>query len=310
MDISKEAILSKTHYGLHIYAHILKKYFPDEIVLELSGKTCKPAKNPFNNGERSLLISIIDNLAQHIDADNSIPDGNALDFAKFHYKKEEQELFRILIEEMNLKIRLTENIPVEKPKIDISQPTFANKEPKISIPECSYFQNPITNITPLQTMNLFDIYSKIKGIEFVKPTSTLRLINNPKEARQFKAFNFDYVTFSGIFSKRSDKYLLAHSGLLTIDFDHIDKIDKLKENLLNDQYFETELMFVSPSGDGLKWIIPIDLTQTKHQDYFTAVSVYIQKEYKLEIDKSGKDIARACFLPYDEEVYINPKYLK
>jgi phosphoribosylformimino-5-aminoimidazole carboxamide ribonucleotide (ProFAR) isomerase len=45
---------------------------------------------------------------------------------------------------------------------------------------------------------------------------------NPlEEARKFKAFNFDYVTFSGAFSKRNDKHLKKHSGLLTIDFDHI-----------------------------------------------------------------------------------------
>jgi hypothetical protein len=34
------------------------------------------------------------------------------------------------------------------------------------------------------------------------------------------------------------------------------------------------------------------------------------KTYQLEVDKSGKDISRACFLPYDSEVFINPKYLQ
>ncbi len=79
--------------------------------------------------------------------------------------------------------------------------------------------------------------------------------------------------------------------------------------MLNDEYFETELLFVSPSGDGLKWIISIDITEATHQNFFQAIANYIKEVYQLEVDKSGKDISRACFLPHDPEVYINPKYL-
>jgi hypothetical protein len=68
-------------------------------------------------------------------------------------------------------------------------------------------------------------------------------------------------------------------------------------------------MFVSPSGDGLKWIIPIDLTKAKQADYFKAIANYVKKTYQLEIDHSGKDISRACFLPQDINAFINPKYL-
>ncbi|MCP4705467.1 MAG: VirE protein, partial [candidate division Zixibacteria bacterium] len=137
----------------------------------------------------------------------------------------------------------------------------------------------------------------------------LRNTEDAKEARKYKAYNFDYVTFSGIFSKRNEKALTNHSGLLTIDFDHISNISALKKQLLKDQYFETELMFISPSGDGLKWIIPIDVTKAKHQDFFKAVSNYIRQFYQLEVDQSGKDISRACFIPHDAAAYINPKYL-
>lgn len=41
-----------------------------------------------------------------------------------------------------------------------------------------------------------------------------------------------------------------------------------------------------------------------------AIANYIKEVYKLEVDKSGKDIPRACFLPFDPEAYINPKYLQ
>ena len=71
---------------------------------------------------------------------------------------------------------------------------------------------------------MVEAYSMIKGDAFASCTSTLRSIQDVKEARKYKAFQFDYVTFSGTFSKRNDKNLRKHSGLLTIDFDHVQDI--------------------------------------------------------------------------------------
>lgn len=179
---------------------------------------------------------------------------------------------------------------------------------KLSRPRFSYFKKPISNIRPALKMNLLDVYQVIIGNAFKKNTKALRNISDPKQARNFKANNFDYVTLSGIFSKRKDTELIKHSGFLTIDFDHIQNLKKLKADLLSDEYFETELMFVSPSGDGLKWIISIDLNQASHADNFQAIANYIKHTYNIEVDKSGKDISRACFLPHDPEAFINPKY--
>ena len=81
----------------------------------------------------------------------------------------------------------------------------------------------------------------------------------------------------------------------------------LKICLLADESLETVLLFRSPSGDGLKWVIPIDICLMDHKSYFKAVANYLKQTYQLELDVSGKDLARACFLPYDPQVYINPK---
>ena len=134
-------------------------------------------------------------------------------------------------------------------------------------------------------------------------------MTDKKEARKYKADNFDYVTFSGTFLKREEEGLKNHSGLLTVDLDHLENISEVRARLLQDEYFESELLFVSPSGDGLKWIIPIDLSECTHQEYFIAVSNYIRATYGITVDESGKDVSRACFLPFDPQVYINPKYL-
>jgi len=138
----------------------------------------------------------------------------------------------------------------------------------------------------------------------------LQAISDVQQARKFKATNFDYCTFSGVFSSRSDKDLIKHSGLLCVDFDHLKNIEKLRFRLFQDEYFDTQLLFVSPSGNGLKWIISIDITASPHGDYFAAVANYILKTYGVAVDKSGRDISRACFLPHDPQAFINPLFLK
>jgi len=177
------------------------------------------------------------------------------------------------------------------------------------IPKFSFFKCPITNIVPCSTITILDAYNLIKGDKYITQTEKLRSIRDKETARRYKAQSFDYACFSGIFSKRNDNSLIKHSGLLTIDFDNVSDLNPLKESLLNDKYFETELMFKSPSGKGLKWIFPVNFSfGGTHQQWFSVIGTYIKITYGYEIDNSGKDISRACFLPFDPEVYINPIY--
>lgn len=174
----------------------------------------------------------------------------------------------------------------------------------------SFFRAPIHNTVPYKAITLHDAYRYIRGAYAHKQTAHLRTLTDAKAVRSCKATWFDYCTFSGTFSRRSDSALLHHSGLLCVDFDHVDDCEVLFEALLTDGYFETQLLFRSPSGDGLKWIIPIDLTHTTHADYFGAVAHYIHQTYRVEVDRSGRDLSRACFLPHDPHAYINPLILQ
>lgn len=173
----------------------------------------------------------------------------------------------------------------------------------------SFFSRPIINTRPSANFTLLDTYNYIVGYQAKEATTKLRMIGDVKMAREFKTANFDYCTFSGVFSKRNDKNLIEHSGLLCLDFDHLKNLDALRAQLLEDEYFETQLLFRSPSGDGLKWIINIDLSQTNHSDYFRAVANYLKQTYSVEVDQSGKDVSRACFLPHDPDCFINQNLL-
>lgn len=303
VDVSKEEILLKTHRGLTIYAHILRQYYPEETVLSLRGRICLPTRNPFNEDRPTLNIQFQNGIAIHTDSENKIPTGDCFDFAMFHYLMDDQKL----LDQINLDLKL--RIGVKHPFYDetMKQKTEL-MESKIVTKQFSYFNAPITNIQPKGTVTILEVYRFISN-NYKKETEQLRSINDPAKARAFKATKFQYVTFSGSFSKRNDIHLIEHSGLMALDFDHVLNTAELKEILLNDPYFDTELLFISPSGDGLKWIISIDTTTVKHRDFFKAVSNYLKATYSLEPDPSGKDISRACFLPHDPEAFINPKYL-
>lgn len=190
-----------------------------------------------------------------------------------------------------------------------SKNTIHVETPNLVSSTFSYYSKPISNTIPESQVTLVDVYNLIRGDDFIAVTQKLRGISDTKVARKYKAYHFNYVTFSGTFSKRNNDSLIRHSGLLTIDFDHIVDIIGLKEQLLVDPYFETQLLFISPSSDGLKWIIPIDPSLEFHHKYFDAVSNYVLATYNLAIDPNGREVSRACFLPHDSEAYINPKYL-
>lgn len=175
------------------------------------------------------------------------------------------------------------------------------------LPEMSQFKNPIKNTTPYSNINIHSFYERITTDQKVKLICD-KLSSLSKEAqRQVKATELDYITPSGIFNKRSNNELIAHSGYLSIDFDNIPDCDlnQLKNKLIHDNTIQTVLLFKSPSGNGLKWIIKIPPVAETHGMYFDAVNNYIQSKYNIEIDKACRDVARACFVSFDEDAELS-----
>jgi hypothetical protein len=123
-----------------------------------------------------------------------------------------------------------------------------------------------------------------------------------KEAKK----SLPIVCFSGEFTDRSDTAIKEHSGLIVLDFDHID-VEKSKGVLATDQYIFA--CWVSPSGDGLKALVRISNPE-RHRDHFRALTTYFDKQYDLELDSSGANESRACFESYDPDIVVNPGSVK
>ena len=196
-------------------------------------------------------------------------------------------------------------------------PTEYNKEQGCnnSMPGIfSFFRAPAQSVKPLKSVDVKGIY---KYITLYQPammaTHELRDIKDEKEARKYKALHFDFVCFSGVFSYRKDDCLIQHSGLLCLDFDHVGDymaLWSLRGRLIADKYFTTWLLFISPSGDGLKWVIEIDLMKCDHKIWFRAMQNYVRAIYGVEVDEKCINVSRACFLPHDGSCYVHPSILQ
>lgn len=173
----------------------------------------------------------------------------------------------------------------------------------------SYFLPPIKNVFPSEKLTLPEIHARITGNAYAGITKQLRAITDPIAQRKFKASAFPYVTFSGSFSQRKDTALLKSANLLVLDFDSLPNPENVRQQLLSDPYFQTELLFTSPSGHGLKWVLRYD-PKCRHTEYFKVVAFYLQEMYGLHADPSGKDVSRACFLCHDPQAYLNPGFLE
>jgi hypothetical protein len=177
-------------------------------------------------------------------------------------------------------------------------------EKQVNIKSISLFSKPANTVKPVDKVSLVDLYKLITSDKYKEPTEELRGFLNPNVKREYKGKSFDFFTGSGIFPYRADDALKYHSGYIVIDLDHIEgDLKETMTKLITDDYLYVLLMFVSPSGDGLKVFYGIDLSQGGHRKWFKAIRNYLHETYGLEADPSGINQSRTCFLPYDPECY-------
>jgi hypothetical protein len=162
---------------------------------------------------------------------------------------------------------------------------------------------------PIKNIDIKEAVEIIKNPsqEYVKKIEYLRTLTNDDEKRNFKGKQLDYARFQGIFSYMDAKSLIKASELLCIDLDHaaVD-VKELKKALATNNY--VHVAFVSPSGDGLKIIlkIPESNIETYPRRYLSAYEYFLDNyNTTVKYSPTERDIARACFLSYDPEIYFN-----
>jgi hypothetical protein len=119
------------------------------------------------------------------------------------------------------------------------------------------------------------------------------------------------VTFSATFNiSRTRENIKYYNSLIVIDIDKLeeDQIVKCYDILLKDEFVFA--FWRSPSNNGFKGLVELEFADiapeidldTKHKSAFKKLSTYFMNTYNLELDKSGSDISRLCFLSYDTQL--------
>ena len=326
--MTKEWLLSKTNGGSDIIQHLIRKEFPDH-VMHVKGQNCGDCPDPVW-ADGSIIEVTLDRIpvegtrmaeyrARYHYPDGQLLDGDALALATAYYHQRGEDLTQ-----EQLIARLAEELYIKEPRktsFEKQEEPQAEPEPaKPEFPPCarmSFFRRPIRNTRPCRDASPQDIYKYITSDYAKANTETLRSITDPKERSRYKAANFDYVTPGGLFRSRKESDLIQASGYMVVDFDHISDPDGLVLLLANEENFETVLAFRSPSGDGVKWFVNLPVGQTKpdgtpftYGEFFTILSNYVRHAYGYEADPSGKDICRACFLPFDPDAFLNPFFIE
>ncbi|WP_460911689.1 DUF3987 domain-containing protein [Spirosoma areae] len=172
----------------------------------------------------------------------------------------------------------------------------------------------------------------VRSKRFEPETNYLRTLTDADEARIYKAGRQDEqgrliepghfygMTVAGVFKGgKTAAHLERLSGLICMDIDGLtaEQVMALIEKLRTDEL--TYACFISPSGNGVKWIVKINIQHAdEYKAFFRQLSDYLHDCYKLtrredvakgtkpQIDASGKNVDRLCFLPHDPNVYYNP----
>ncbi|MEI6765625.1 MAG: BT4734/BF3469 family protein [Bacteroidota bacterium] len=142
---------------------------------------------------------------------------------------------------------------------------------------------------------------KIHGRSIKKTIEHIRSAADSNERSKLKR-TLPAVTLSAECSGGHKKAnIISTTGLIQIDIDKLEDVDKKKEQLKDDPFIK--IMFVSPSGNGLKCILKIGSSPPNH--LFESICSYFKEQYAIEVDKQVKDESRLCFYSYDPDIFIN-----
>lgn len=188
-------------------------------------------------------------------------------------------------------------------------------------------------LVPSKEITLREVWKLITGSERLRQlTEKVRdaaRCDEESTYRTLKQSTLPYVTPAGLFSYRRSGSLTMPSGLVVLDIDHLcsgEETEQMRQRLFRDPFLMPELVFMSPSGRGVKAFVPYDLhrlpdVKQNAAECVTWLMTYVTLMYgtgtgesnpqeqaspkkgndaRKGVDTSGKDLVRSCFLAYDE----------
>ena len=160
--------------------------------------------------------------------------------------------------------------------------------------KATIFPNQYETSKPFHT-EVSELINRIKNGTQKEKIEEIRSGNKKKKSE------LPLVLFSGEFSGRKDEDIQEHSGLVVLDFDHLD-VEQAKPLIASDPFVYS--CWVSPSGDGLKALVRVSHPE-RHRDHFRSLVDYFDRTYGVEVDGTGINESRGCYESYDPDIVVN-----
>jgi hypothetical protein len=174
----------------------------------------------------------------------------------------------------------------------------------------------LTTWTPVnKEITIGEVFTEIKSDKYSLQINNLRqLLNNGNdEGYGIHKKTLPSVTFCATFNeKRKRELLKTYNSLIVIDIDKLsqDEFIRVKQILKSDNYVFS--FWESPSQKGLKGLVSLSYgfalnpnnLDKAHKSAFQKLSDYFLNTHKIELDESGSDTTRLCFLSFDKNILI------
>lgn len=154
------------------------------------------------------------------------------------------------------------------------------------------------------------VIKDIKRGEYAEEVNKLRayLRNDEKEKYDIHKKRLPGVTFCANFNGNRKKELIkTYHRLIVLDIDKLDteELQRVKNLLENDEYVFT--FWLSPSENGVKGLISLKYNfeiekygiDLAHRCAFEQATTYFKDKHSIDLDTSGSDTTRLCFLSFD-----------
>jgi hypothetical protein len=174
----------------------------------------------------------------------------------------------------------------------------------------SVFYAPISNVTRSKNLSLFHIYELIRNSSILQQhTAELRALNSKEEQDEYKRKYLPSACFAGTFSRCANKAIVTYSGLQCLDLDNLgEELLAIKNKIC--ALPQTIICFVSPRGNGLKVVYPVDLTlKLSYAEQYRKIAGKLCDLCHIpakDVDKKSSNVSRRCFLPFDADCFLNP----
>jgi hypothetical protein len=144
-----------------------------------------------------------------------------------------------------------------------------------------------------------------KIVKRIQKGTSKELVEQIRNGNDKLKNNLPCIIFAGTFNERNSNSLQTHSGLMVVDFDKYPSVEVMYEQLellKSNPHFV--LLFISPSGKGIKGVIKVcdELTKDTHPKVFKEFYKKFEYEY---FDISNCNVDRICFESYDPNIYVN-----